>query len=58
MNNEKVYMTIAEASKASGISQHKIRCLVKSGQIAHVMTGSKYLINYPKMMSFFETLEN
>lgn len=58
MNNEKVYMTIAEASKASGISQHKIRCLVKSGQIAHIMTGIKYLVNYQKMISFFESIEN
>lgn len=51
------YMTINEAAHNSGISRHLIRDLVKANKIKHIMSGAKYLINYPKMMQYFEALE-
>lgn len=56
--NNPVYMSISDAAKASGMSAHYIRDLVKANKIKHVKSGMKYLINYPKMMDYFETLEN
>lgn len=52
------YMSINDAAKASGMSAHYIRDLVKANKIKHVKSGMKYLINFPKMMNYFETLEN
>ena len=51
-------MSINDAAKASGMSAHYIRDLVKANKIKHVKSGMKYLINYPKMMDYFESLEN
>ena len=53
-----IYMTINEAALNSGISRHLIRDLVKANKIKHIMSGAKYLINYPKMMQYFEALED
>lgn len=52
------YMSINDAAKASGISARHIRNLARTDKIKHVMSGKKYLINYPKMMDYFESLEN
>ena len=56
--NNPVYMSINDAAKTSGMSAHYIRDLVKANKIKHVKSGMKYLINYPKMMDYFESLEN
>lgn len=58
MNNVPTYMSINDAAKTSGMSAHYIRDLVKENKIKHVKSGMKYLINYPKMMDYFESLEN
>ncbi len=55
--NKKVYVSIREASMMSGVSQHHIRDLVKANKIRFIPSGVKYLINYPKMMEYFENLE-
>lgn len=57
-NNAPIYMSINDAAKTSGMSAHYIRDLVKANKIKHVKSGMKYLINYPKMMDYFESLEN
>lgn len=54
---EKIYVSIREASMMSGVSQHHIRDLVKSNKIKFIPSGVKYLVNYPKMLEYFETLE-
>ena len=36
----------------------ELRDTVKENKIKHVKSGMKYLINYPKMMDYFESLEN
>ena len=51
------YMSISEAARESGISQCMIRAMVKKNEIPHIMSGAKYLVNYPKMLTVFETLE-
>lgn len=58
MNNIPTYMSINDAAKTSGMSAHYIRDLVKANKIKHVKSGMKYLINYPKMMDYFESIEN
>ena len=54
---EKIYLSISEASRMSGVSQHKIRDLVKEKKIKYIPSGVKYLVNYPKMLEYFESLE-
>lgn len=37
--------TINEAAKAfPGLSAHRIRLLIKSGELAHICAGKKYLV--------------
>lgn len=55
--NNKIYVSIREASMMSGVSQHHIRDLIKANKIRFIPSGVKYLVNYPKMMEYFETLE-
>ena len=56
--NNPVYMSISDAAKASGMSAHYIRDLAKANEISYHKSGMKYLINYPKMMEYFEAHEN
>lgn len=56
--NNPVYMSINDAAKASGMSAHYIRDLAKANEISYHKSGMKYLINYPKMMEYFEAHEN
>jgi excisionase family DNA binding protein len=51
-------MSINDAAKASGMSAHYIRDLAKANEISYHKSGMKYLINYPKMMEYFEAHEN
>ena len=37
---------------------HYIRDLAKANEISYHKSGMKYLINYPKMMEYFEAHEN
>ena len=46
----KPFMTINQASEASGLSAFYIRHGVKSGFIPSVKCGNKYLINYQKFI--------
>lgn len=57
-NNVPIYMSINDAAKASGMSAHYIRDLAKANEISYHKSGMKYLINYPKMMEYFEAHEN
>ncbi len=51
------YMSISDAARESGISKYMIRSMVKKNEIPHIMSRAKYLVNYPKMLTVFETLE-
>ncbi|MEE1056780.1 MAG: excisionase family DNA-binding protein [Acutalibacteraceae bacterium] len=41
------FVTVKEAVKSTGMSEHFIRENLKSGKIPHIMVGKKYLINLP-----------
>ena len=51
------YVSISEAAMHSGISQARIRAMVRNNELSHMMSGSKYLINYSKMLATFDSLE-
>lgn len=51
------YMSVTEASKLSGLSEYFIRSRAKSGDIPHIMAGNKFVINYPKMLAYLESIE-
>lgn len=57
-NSHPTYMSINDAAKASGMRAHYIRDLAKANEISYHKSGMKYLINYPKMMEYFESHEN
>lgn len=45
-------LTLRQASDLSGLSYHTLRRLCQEGRIVHFRTGSKFLINYPKLICF------
>lgn len=47
----KPFLSIAEAARITGLSQTYLRKGVRSGEIQHVMAGTKYLINIPALFS-------
>ena len=49
-----MFVSISEASKKSGLSANYLRMRVRSGTVSCIMSGTKYLIHYPKLL---ETLE-
>ena len=51
-NRIPIMLSIQEASDASGLSYECIRQLCISGQIVHIRSGRKYLINQDKFISF------
>ena len=51
---DKLFVSISEASKKTGLSANYLRMRVRSGTVSCIMSGTKYLIHYPKLL---ETLE-
>jgi len=53
MNNNLTLLTIAEsAEKFPGLSAHRIRKLVKAGELPSMRAGSKYLIAEQAIIDF------
>ena len=48
-NNIKPFVGIDEASRLTGLSRFYIRKGVRTGEIQHVMSGTKYLVNLPAL---------
>ena len=46
--------TIDQLAKETGISAYAIRQWVKNGELKHIRSGRKYLINYDVFMLFLE----
>ena len=46
------YMTTAQAAKATGLSAHRIGCLVRAGEIDAVKSGSALLVNAVSLQSY------
>ncbi len=49
--------TIDQLAKETNISAYTIRKWVKSGELKHIRSGIKYLINYDVFMSFLNGTE-
>lgn len=45
-------VTLAEASKQTGLSYDYLRKLCLTGQITHIRAGKKYLINLEKLVDY------
>lgn len=54
----KKFLSINEVCKESGLSQHLVRRMVKNGQIPHIKSGSKVLINYDLASQVFDDMCN
>ncbi len=48
------FVTVKEAVKCTGLSEHFIRANLKTGNIPHIMVGKKYLINLPLFEDWLE----
>ena len=46
----KVFCSIKEACKATGLSQYYLRRGCKAGTIPHVVVGTKFMINVPLLL--------
>lgn len=45
-------LTVKELSERTGVSEHIIRKLCKTGEIHYIKTGVKYLINYNRFLDY------
>lgn len=54
----KIYMTIREASEHTGLSQFFIRSGCRTGEIPHIMSGAKYLVDLPAFLSLLREMEH
>lgn len=50
-NNVKPFVSIDEASRLTGLSRFYIRNGIRAGEIQHIMSGTKYLVNLPVLFS-------
>lgn len=46
----KKFLSVSEMCKATGLSSHYLRNMIKSGKIPHIQSGNKVLINYDLAM--------
>ena len=49
-NHDVPFLKIAEASCATGLSQHYLRKGCRDGSVPHVMSGTVYLVNVPALL--------
>lgn len=49
------FVSVKEAVKASGMSEHFIRDNLKSGKIKHIRAGRTYRINLPRLLEWLDT---
>lgn len=50
MNKQTPFMNIPDACKATGLSMHFLRTGCKTGEVPHVMSGNKYMVNIPALL--------
>lgn len=50
-------LTIKETARETGLAEHYIRQLCKSGQIVAVQAGKKYLVNLDRLIEFLNVGE-
>ena len=50
-------VTLREASSRTGISYDRLRKMCINGQIVHIKAGSKFLLNWEKLVDYLNTGE-
>lgn len=52
MNTEKpkIFMTLKEACRETGLSVFSLRNGCKEGKVPHIMSGNRYLVNVPLLI--------
>ncbi len=48
------FVTVKDAVKCTGLSEHFIRANLRCGNVPHIMVGKKYLINLPLFENWLE----
>ena len=51
---EKMFVSIVEASKKTGLSANYLRKRIHSGTISCIKSGTKYLIHFPKLLELLD----
>lgn len=49
-NDSAPFQSIADAARITGLSRYYLRTGCKSGDIPHILSGKKYLINVPALL--------
>ena len=50
----KVFYSIRETAKITGLSEHYIRQQKKAGKVPGVMCGNKFMVNVPALLQVLE----
>lgn len=53
----KAFMTINEAARVTGLSQYYLRRGVRDGTVPYIRSGTKYLINLPRLLEQIDAPE-
>lgn len=59
MNSKTIYpifQTVKEAAKITGLSEYSLRLHLRTGEIPHIKSGNKYLINMPKLLADLDAM--
>lgn len=51
-----MFQPIKAAAKITGLSEYSLRQRLKSGEIPHIKSGSKYLIDMPKLLAQLDAM--
>lgn len=54
INFQQQFVTVKQAVKITGLSEHYIRKGLKAGKVPHIKVGKKYLINLPLFTEWLE----
>ena len=44
------FQSIVDAARITGLSRYQLRLGCKSGEIPHILSGKKYLVNVPALL--------
>ena len=57
MEQTVLMVTLREASNRTGISYDRLRKMCINGQVIHIKTGRKFLLNWDKLVDYLNTGE-
>lgn len=52
--NNAVYQSIKETVKTTGLSEHFLRNLLKESKLPHIKSGTKVMVNVPRLLAQLE----